>query len=469
MRKAVLRRIAALWPYAYRVKYKLGDWSHRYGGIGNVVLLLFLVIISVYLSPSLQTTLKRHYATEEKLESLRELILNTGSALIGAAAIVASLVLFATQVNIERMPHGLFRHLSEDRRLLGAFLLAFILAIAVTILSGFVEQFRLAPIVLTVSWFVVFILYSFVYAYRRALVLINPLEQLRILNLRASKELRTWARWAKWAKPLLESEESTSIAHTSKESTHDLTRTAFFQINSQWADGAKRAILHVMSFARRYAEQGDYEVSGAALNSVVGINAEYIATKGKTFYASSPFVENRLSSDSIIIDTLEHLRQNVQRGIVRKDEQQIEQTLRTMAALVQVYLSIDYSSANATKSDAQLAAGYLTSAVEAVVPHDMADVLMEGQRLMGSSAQNILAHGDLNDIAVLSEKIALIASTGCVKEDYRPVTMEGIKQLANLTYLLIRSKSKDIRFIVERVRRDVAMVAKLFLTVTDTP
>ena len=468
MRKAVLRRIAALWQYTYRIKFSLGKWSLRYGSIGNTVLLLFLVIISVCLSPSLQDTLERHYNTEGEIERLRELILSTGSALIGAAAIVASLVLFATQINIERMPHGLFRRLSEDRRLLGAFLLAFILAIAVTILSAFVDQFRLAPIVLTVSWFVFFILYSFVYAYRRALVLINPLEQLRILNLSACKELRTRARWAKWAKPLLESEESTSVALTSTGSTHDLTRTAFFQINSQWADGAKRAILHAMSFARRYAEQGDYEVSGEALNSVVGINAEYIATKGKTFYASSPFVENRLSSDSIIIDTLEHLRQNVQRGIVHKDEQQIEQTLRTMAALIQVYLRIDYSSPYATKSDAQLAAGYLTSAIEAVVPHDMADVLMEGQRLMGSSAQKILAHGDLNDIAVLSEKIALIASTGCAKEDYRPVTMEGMTQFANITFELLRYKSGDIRFVVERVRRDVSSVAKLFLKVPET-
>ena len=88
---------------------------------------------------------------------------------------------------------------------------------------------------------------------------------------------------------------------------------------------------------------------------------------------------------------------------------------------------------------------------------------------MGSSAQKILAHGDLNDIAVLSEKIALIASTGCVKEVYHPVMMEGMTQLANLTFELLRYKNNDIHFMVERVRRDVALVAKLFLNVTDTP
>lgn len=88
---------------------------------------------------------------------------------------------------------------------------------------------------------------------------------------------------------------------------------------------------------------------------------------------------------------------------------------------------------------------------------------------MGQSARYILAHGDPNDIAVLSEKIALIACTGCAKEDYRPVTMEGMKQLANLTFDLLRSRNHDIHFAVGEVRRDVALVAKLFLNVPDTP
>jgi hypothetical protein len=125
--------------------------------------------------------LGEHYATEQAIEGLRGLILNTGTALIGAAAIVTSLVLFAMQVNIERMPHGLFRRLSADPKLLGAFALAFLLAIGVASLSTFVDQTRLAHVVLAASWAIVFILISFMYAYRRALVLINPLRQLGIL------------------------------------------------------------------------------------------------------------------------------------------------------------------------------------------------------------------------------------------------------------------------------------------------
>ena len=461
--------MAALWQYIYRAQYKILQCWLRYRSIAVSAVLLLLLVSSAYLAPALQATLEAFYTTERAIEGLRGLMLNTGSALIGAAAIVTSLVLFAMQVNIERMPHGLFRRLSADLKLLFAFTVAFLLAIGVATLSTLVDPDWLAHTVLAASWAVLFILISFMYAYRRALILINPLRQLEILIYDTRKELGTWARRAQRAMPLFVPEESASATSSPTDSTHDLPLTAYFQINNRWTDGAKRGVRHAMSFTRRYAEQGDYEVSGAALQAVVNINAEYIETKGKTFYAEDPFVENPFSNDSFIDDTLECLRQNLQSGIARRDEQQIEQTLQTIAALVQSYLGIDYSNPYAPKSHAQLAATYLASAVQAVLPLDMTDVLLEGERLMGQSAQNFIAHGSPNEITTLSEKIALIACTGCAKKDYHPVTMKGMTQLANLTFDLIRSRSHDIQIAVGKVRADVRFVSQLFLKVHDTP
>ena len=468
-KKAYLRRVAALWQYVYRAQYRIGGLRYHYGGLAFASVLALLVATSFYWSPELQKVLEARYSTEQSIEGLRSLIQNIGTALIGATAIVTSLVLFAMQVNIERMPHGLFRRLSADRWLLSAFALTFLLAIGTATLSTFTEHTLLAPIVLSASWGIVFIIVLFLYAYRRALVLINPLQQLGILINDTRREFRIWQRRAKRAMPLLEQEENADATPSPMDSTHDLAGTTFFQINNRWTDGAKRAVQHAMSFARRYAEQGDHEVSGAALNAVIGINAAYIDTKGKTFYANNPFIDNPLASDGFINDTLEHLRKNIQSGIARRDEQQIEQTLQAMAALVQVYLGIDYSNPYASKSHAHLAAGYLASAIESVVPHNMADVLLEGQRLMGQSAQYLLANGNPEDIATLSEKIAMIACTGCARDDYRPVTMEGMTQLADLTFALLRSGNHDISFAVGEVRQDVALVVKLFLKVPDTP
>lgn len=468
-RKTIRRGYAASWQYIYKVQYHLSTWKGRRGGLVFAVVLLLLFALSSYLSPMLQDTLEAHYSTDKGIEGLRGLILNVGSALIGAAAIVSSLVMFAMQVNIDRMPHGLFRRLSADPKLLSAFAWAFLLAIGVVALSILTEKSRLAIIVLAASWGIIFILVLFMYAYRRALILINPLQQLGIINHDARKELQAWTRRAQRAAPLLEPKQTSKAMPSELGSTHDLARTTYFRINAHWTQAAERAVRHSMSFARRYAEQGDYEVAGASLNVVVKINAAYVETKGKTFFTNNPFIENPLASDGFINDSLEHLRQHAQAAVARRDEQEIEQALQAMAALVQVYLAIDYSIPLASKTHANIAAGYLSSAVQSVVPHNMADVLLEGVRLMGRSAQLILAHGKPNDIAVSSEKIALIACTGCAREDYRPVTMEGMAQLANLTFDLFRLKDRDIHYAAGELRRDVTLVVKLFLALPDTP
>lgn len=461
--------IAKLWQQVYSVQSWLGGLKRRYGSIVSISILLLFVVISLFFTSGLQNLLAVHYGTEQSIEDLRNLIQNIGAALIGAAAIVTSLVLFAMQVNIERTPQGLFRRLSADPKLLASFLLAFLLALFVTVSSTFIEQDSLALVVLSASWAIIFILVLFMYAYRRALVLINPLQQLGILIKDTHRGFRIWARRATHMMPLLEQRENASATSAPTDPTHDLARVTFFQINNHWTDGAKRAIQYAMSLARRYAEQGDHEVSGTALKAVISINGAYIEAKGKTFFANTPLIDNPLVTDVFINDTLEHLRKNIQSGIARRDEQQIEQTLQAMAALVGVYLGIDYSSPYASKSHAILAAGYLTSAVEAVVPHNMADVLMEGQRLMGKSAQFLLAHGSPEDIGALSEKIAMISCTGCAKEVYRPVTMEGMTQLSDLTFALLRSGDRDISFAISALRRDVALVVKMFLKVPDTP
>src|SRR5262249_33779339 len=151
-----------------------------------------------------------------------------------------------------------------------------------------------------------------------------------------------------------------------------------FLANPHWTAGATQGVRYAMSFALRYAERGDYEVSGVALEAIIAMNTAYVEAKGRTFYPYVFSLEHPLSSDDFINDTLEHLRQSARRGVSRGDEQQIEQTMRTMAALVRVYLAIDYATSHASKTHAHLATGYLSAEVERMVPQNMADVLMEG-------------------------------------------------------------------------------------------
>ena len=137
-------------------------------------------------------------------------------------------------------------------------------------------------------------------------------------------------------------------------------------------------------------------------------------------------LDNPLSTDDLINSTLEHLRRNVRIGISRGDEQQIEQTMLTMANLVQVYGEIDYASHYSHRTHAHLAAGYLSDAVKSVSPHNMADVLMEGVRLIGQSAHYFITRGESNDIVGLCNEIGIIATIGILNEKNRPVDRKSV-------------------------------------------
>ena len=49
---------------------------------------MLLVAASAYLLPAVQASLESRFATEEAIQSFQSLLMATGSALIGAAAIV---------------------------------------------------------------------------------------------------------------------------------------------------------------------------------------------------------------------------------------------------------------------------------------------------------------------------------------------------------------------------------------------
>lgn len=469
MKRSIQRQIARFWQYTNRTQYWLGRSRQRYGRVALAVGLLLLVAATANFSPSLQAVLETHFASAVTIERLSDLALGAGSALIGATAIVTSLVLFAMQVNIERMPYGLFHHFSRDFKLLGAFALAFLLAIGIATLSVIASRVNLAQLVLLIAWGAAFNLILFLYAYRRALTLVNPIQQLDILLRTATNFLMTWDRWAQRTTPLLEIDEDSNEDPSTARSSHDVARTNYFHINSSWTEGAKQCIRHAMSYAGRYAEQGDYDVSQAALNAVVGINAAYINAKGRTFYASHSLAENPLANDTFIGELLEHLRQHAKGGVARRDERWVDQTLQSMAALAHQYLDIDYCTPVAERTHARIAAQYLENAVKSVVPHDMPDVVISGQRLLGQCALQFLAKGSPDETAVFGQKIAGIAATGCVKEEYRPIVMEGMAQLANLSFQLIRSRGQYVRFAAQQLRESVSFVCDLFLKVPETP
>jgi hypothetical protein len=463
-----LHTYALLWQKFYQARYYLINCNIRHKYIIFLAVIILVIAISGNSFHFLRNWLEKNGMVPNSFGDFRSLFLQLGSALIAATVIAFSLIMFAMQVNVERMPHGLFRKFSTDIRLIASFLGTFLLAIFIACASLIPDDISWVAAAILGSALGVILIFVLVWnAYRRALVLINPIEQLRLLINDTQRDLRIWVRRAKRAAPLFkEARSGLDEKPESALTTHDYSRLAYFQANPQWTTEAQRAINYAISFVRRYAEHGDHEVSGAALTAIISINREYVEAKGRTFFYNPPFFENPLSTDGFINNTLELLRQSISISIFRGDEQQIEQILRAMAALVVVYIAIDYSDKRASKDHAHLAASYLSEAVMAVVPHNMADVLMEGVRLVGQSAHIFLTTRSSSSLlTTLADKIGVIACTGIVNEKYRPVTLIAIDQLAKLTFTLIRADVHNVGFIVENLKKNVTMVAQLFLKV----
>lgn len=457
------------WQHLYLGKNWIFYFKSKYAGRLGLILIGGLMMVSAISAPALQTYLEPYFSQPGRIDSFKALYLSLGGAMIGATAIAFSLIMFAMQVNVERMPHGLFRKFSSDAKLLGAFTSTFSLALIITVLSLIPDKSWVSIATLVTVWCSFLIILLFVLAYRRALILISPTMQLGLVVADTKRDFKIWDRAIKRTTPLLRKNSNGGAEDDELRSKYDMDRITYFQLHPSWTSSAEQAISYCIAFSRRYAEQGDHEVSRVALNGIVAINSLYIKTKGRTFFSNNYLFDNPLASDNFLTNTLEHLRQNIQVGISRKDEQFIEQNLHSLLQLTQLYLSIKYGDAHAARSHAHLVSGYLTSAVESVVPHDMADVLIEGVSLLGKAGQLIILNDKPEHIASISEKIALIACTGTVNKNYQPVTQVAVKQLASLTFELLRSKSWEVRYAVKEVRADVKLIAEMYIKIPDSP
>lgn len=146
--------------------------------------------------------------------------------------------------------------------------------------------------------------------------------------------MRQWEKRADQFAPLLEKRPTRGV-------DRDIARASFFQLHPHWESDVREASSHVIAFARRYAEQGEYDVSAIALNGLLSLNSRYISVRGDTFFGSNPFFTNPLSSEAFITDTLERLRRLALSAQGRSDEEQFIQVMTTLAKLCSIYAQID--------------------------------------------------------------------------------------------------------------------------------
>ncbi len=455
---------AKLWKRYYHFRFSSRLWLARHRRSFFVLIMAVGIAVTLAVEPMITSGISAEDLQDT--DAFASLFRSLGGGLIGAAAIAFALVMFAMQTNVEKMPHGMFKRLSSDGRLLGSYIISFVLAVIVMSLSLISDPAWMTSSLLGAFWATVVILWLFLYAYRRALFLINPVSQLGILVDDTSRNLQNWSRMADRARPLVVNSSAALQEHDGK---HDLPRMLFFESNPHWSAGVKRAINHAISYSRRYSELGDYQVSAEALKAVARLNDGYIRAKGGTFFSNNPFMSTPMSRDSVLTETLEHLRQNIQIGLARGDEQQLEQNLRAMSSLAAVYFEIDYSGDRQNKTHAHLATSYLMSALTAIVPHRMVDVMMEGVRLARGNAQRIVAMEGSNEVLLVVEDLSKLAGLGIADPHYHPVTTTVIGSLASINLDLLKSRRGDISFASKRIRELISVLVEITIATPEMP
>lgn len=455
---------AKYWQTYYTFKNRLAELkaSKNYPIISNTSIIFLCFSIGISILFKSQDQFLSIFFEREIFLQFKSILVGIGGSLIGATSIAFTFLIFSLQNNLDKLPHGLFRKAGVDSKLIFYYLVSVILAISICFISLF-PDYRYVMIMLSMLFLSVStILIMFILAYKRTLLIVNPVFHIGSILTGVVKNHRMWEKAFSRSKALIEINEVPS--------THNYQKIKYMSLFPNWSKPTIDGIKHSILLARAFKVKGDLEVCEQALFNVLNINLDYITTKENTFFTVNPFIDNPLSSDPIINYTLEEVRQNINIGITTNDEQFVMQNIRLLQSLALAYYQIDYSDERAAKWHSHLATGYITSAIEEqCIPNNLIDVTLESIRLLGNLAQVELAKGDIDNIRTISNKISTYASVGAVNEKYRCITKVSIEQISKLMFKVIISENYDIKIVSKILAEDIAKVAKFYIKSPEVP
>lgn len=406
--------------------------------------------------------------SQETSKALSALFLQAGSALIGAAALLLSILLFSVQSNFDRLPFGLFRRVSSDLRMLLAFAGAFGLAVLVASLSLLSRPQHLAGAAVIALSAVLAILLLLVYVLSRSVVILNPVRQLDSLVRQASRE---FARMLEYfdrvvarenLQPAASLDEAASPQRGARK--FDAERFAFLEQNKGWEATASRALAYAIQVSRKHYEIGDAEVGSSALKAVIRLNEVYAGVRIGALLPYFAFDSDARSVDAFFVESLEHLRRNSQIALARGDELQLQETLKTIARLQAIYISIEPAAPMCEAYHSNLAATHLAAVTKnSVARHP--DAGITGVRLLGECSRQFATSEHGTYVGQVATELSEIAIKALGDAESRPVAKIAVEELSRTAVLLLASDLEDVdaplRVVQEQIR--TAALAALHL------
>jgi hypothetical protein len=348
-----------------------------------------------------------------------------------------------------------------------AFVSAFSLSIFIIIIGLVSSLEAIGLSIVFAAWSVLIIPIVFIYAYKRTMVVVNPLRQLGFVVNRTRKDLTSWSKAFEKVRPLsVKGADSPSIVIASN---YDPSRVEFFRQNHLWTSKAKVAVSHVMAMHKGAIGRGDYEIGEAALYALVQINDAYILAKGRSFFSPNIFLNTSLEVDPFINFSLEHLRRAFTHAKALQDEVYVSQLLRSFSMLSDVYRRIAYCGRDTTKYHSHLAKGYLIRSLDVIIPLEMTDVLMEGVRLLKDDAIACIQTDDWPAASANYDSILKVAVAGLVNKTLQPVCSVCVQAYSDIIFELLISRNVDVGWATKQVNSKLEGIGKLLLPKSDTP
>lgn len=460
----VRRRQAAYWSVYYQLTFKLRSFTAGFGWQMVLCLLLVAFMASMTLAFIFKDGFQAAVDAALNEDDIANLLLTLGGALATASAIVFSLIIYSVQVNVERLPHRLFQRFGFDIPLIASFIVTFAISIAVAVSILFLNYETTPFILICTFWGITTIGAMFLFAFKRALALVNPLLQIFRVQKHAERNMQWWGKFfdrftLRWP------QENTEAPHDRR----DPERAAALRLHGYWTNHIQSDVEQLVAISSRSAEIGDHQIARGALNALDRIHEAYIKTKGLTFFASNPIFDVGQSTDGFFNHTLDSVRQALQQAITRGDERQVEYCFEAFAVLAHRFLRIDYGVDHANKTHSHLAAHYLAHGIESSVQTKSPDVIMIGVRYLGGVAQGIVEHEGPSESATIVGKLSTIAAVGALQKEFQPVTLTVVEQYQHLTVKILLQNNHDIRFAVGRIFQSLSFLGKLLIKDNEVP
>ncbi|MGQ0586511.1 MAG: hypothetical protein ACT4PK_04845, partial [Gammaproteobacteria bacterium] len=233
LKQAVSRVAARARQIRNQVQYRadrrwveLTHWQQRHRRTVLLGLLGLIVAASGLLVANVEPALEGYFAALNLLAAAQTLLVTLGCALVGAAAIAFSVLIFSMQVNIERMPHALFQRVSSDPVLMLQLAVMIALSIGIASSSIVITPASAGLVLFCAGWATLFVAALLWFGYLRAIRLIDPRAQLQMVLTAAAKEFGWWERRLRRAAPLMKLPAPGAVP-----STHDWARVTYFKLN----------------------------------------------------------------------------------------------------------------------------------------------------------------------------------------------------------------------------------------------